>query len=261
MAVLRALYVRFRQLIHEFAKFGIIGVIGLIITNVGYVLLHSHGVGPVTSTTVATIVATIVAYIGNRYWSFRHRERTSVPREGLIFFVLNGIGLLIQDAVVAVNSYVLHLEHHKVAEFLALNIGIGLATIFRFWSYRKFVWRLTPTDDSGTGAVPGTTGAVRPAVGRRPGGPARRRAAVPGRGRGGHAARERAYPGPGRAPRDVFPELAGSCGHPRAWCAVCAPVMRGCVAQCARLSERCSPRPGRQRDAAARGRPWRPGPR
>jgi putative flippase GtrA len=155
VAVLRALYMRFRQLIHEFAKFGIIGVIGLIITNVGYVLLHSHGVGPVTSTTVATIVATIVAYIGNRYWSFRHRERTSVPREGLIFFVLNGIGLLIQDAVVAVNSYVFHLEHHKVAEFLALNIGIGLATIFRVWSYRKFVWRLTPTDDSGTGAVPG----------------------------------------------------------------------------------------------------------
>jgi putative flippase GtrA len=155
VTVLRALYVRFRQIIHEFAKFGIIGVIGLIITNVGYVLLHSHGVGPVTSTTIATIVATIVAYIGNRYWSFAHRERTSVPREGVIFFVLNGIGLVIQDAVVAFNSYVLHLEHHKLAEFLALNIGIALATIFRFWSYRKFVWRLTPTDDSGTGAVPG----------------------------------------------------------------------------------------------------------
>jgi putative flippase GtrA len=153
--VLRALYLRFRQIIHEFAKFGIIGVGGLIITNVGYALLHSNGVGPVTSATIATIVATIVAYIGNRYWSFRHRERTSVPREGLIFVVLNGIGLLIQDAVVAFNSYVLHLEHHKLAEFLALNIGIGLATIFRFWSYRRFVWRLTPTDDSGTGAVPG----------------------------------------------------------------------------------------------------------
>lgn len=146
---------RFRQLIHEFAKFGVIGVIGLIITNVGYALMHSHGVGPVTATTLATIIATIVAYIGNRYWSFAHRERTSVPREGLAFFVLNGIGLLIQDTAVAFNSYVLHLEHHKLAEFLALNIGIAIATIFRFWSYRKFVWRLAPTDGSGTGAVPG----------------------------------------------------------------------------------------------------------
>ena len=152
MTLVRGLYMRFRQIIHEFAKFGIIGVIGLAITNIGYALLHSHGVGPVTSTTIATIIATIVAYFGNRYWSFRHRERTSVPREGTIFFVLNGIGLLIQDAVVAFNSYVLHLEHHKVAEFLALNAGIALATVFRFWSYRRFVWA-APAAGAGTGTA------------------------------------------------------------------------------------------------------------
>jgi putative flippase GtrA len=151
VTVLRALYVRFRQIIHEFAKFGVIGVVGLAITNVGYDLMHTHGVGPVTSTTIATIIATIVAYIGNRYWSFRHRERSSVPREGVIFFVLNGIGLLIQDVVVGFNSYILHLEHHKVAEFLALNTGIAIATVFRFWSYRRFVWH-TP-GDAATAAV------------------------------------------------------------------------------------------------------------
>jgi putative flippase GtrA len=171
-----ALYVRFRQLIHEFAKFGIIGVVGLIITNVGYAVLHSHGVGPVTSTTIATIIATIVAYIGNRYWSFKHRERTSVPREGLLFFVLNAIGLLIQDAVVAFNSYVLHLEHHKLAEFLALNLGIAIATVFRFWSYRKFVWRLAPApaEDAGTGAVPGSGPATPHVNGHSPDRAARR---------------------------------------------------------------------------------------
>ena len=151
MTVVRGLYIRFRQIIHEFAKFGIIGVIGLAITNFGYAMLHSHGVGPVTSTTIATIIATAVAYVGNRYWSFRHRERTSVPREGTIFFVLNGIGLLIQDAVVAFNSYALHKEHDKVAEFLALNAGIALATVFRFWSYRKFVWAAPA--GAGTGAA------------------------------------------------------------------------------------------------------------
>jgi len=157
VAVVRRLYVRFRQIIHEFAKFGIIGAIGLAITNLGYILLHSHGIGPVTSTTIATIVATIVAYFGNRYWSFKHRERTNIPREGTIFFVLNGIGLLIQDAVVAFNSYVLHLEHHKLAEFIALNMGIATATVFRFWSYRRFVW--ADPGDAATAAV-----AVTPSV-------------------------------------------------------------------------------------------------
>jgi putative flippase GtrA len=137
----RTLYERFRQLIHEFAKFGVIGVLGLIITNGVYDVLHNHlGVGPVTSTTIATIVATAVAYVGNRYWSFRHRERTGILRETVIFFVLNGIGLLIQDAAVAFNYYALDMRHNKASGFIALNVGIALATVFRFWSYRRFVW-------------------------------------------------------------------------------------------------------------------------
>ena len=153
MTMVRALYDRFRQIIHEFAKFGVIGVIGLLITNVGYALFHSKfGLGPVSATTVATIIATCVTYVGNRYWSFKHRERTNVAREGIIFFVLNGIGLLIQDAVVAFNYYILGLSGNKLAEFLALNAGIALATLFRFWSYRKFVWA-APSDDGGTKAV------------------------------------------------------------------------------------------------------------
>jgi len=141
VTVVRGLYERFRQLIHEAAKFGVVGVVGVLITNGGYALLHTKfGMGPVSATTVATIVATAVSYVANRYWSFRHRERTSVAREGTIFFVLNGIGLLIQDAVVAFNFYILGFGHNKAAEFIALNAGIALATLFRFWSYRKWVW-------------------------------------------------------------------------------------------------------------------------
>ena len=141
MTVVRELYVRFQRLIHEAAKFGVVGIIGVFITNGGYALLHNtFGLGPVTATTIATIVATAVSYVANRYWSFRHRERTSVAREGMIFFVLNGVGLLIQDAVVAFNFYILGNGHNKAAEFIALNAGIALATLFRFWSYRKWVW-------------------------------------------------------------------------------------------------------------------------
>jgi putative flippase GtrA len=157
VTVARALYDRFRQIIHEFAKFGVIGVIGLLITNIGYAVFHSKfGMGPVSAATVATIIATCVTYVGNRYWSFKHRERTSVAREGTIFFVLNGIGLLIQDAVVAFNYYILGLSGNKLAEFLALNAGIGLATVFRFWSYRKFVWAAKTSDGGTTVAAGGT---------------------------------------------------------------------------------------------------------
>jgi len=117
VTVVRGLYERFRQLIHEAAKFGVVGIVGVLITNGGYALLHTKfGMGPVSATTIATIIATAVSYVANRYWSFRHRERTSVAREGTIFFVLNGIGLLIQDAVVAFNFYILGYGHNKAAE-------------------------------------------------------------------------------------------------------------------------------------------------
>jgi putative flippase GtrA len=154
VTVVRELYVRFQRLIHEAAKFGVVGVVGVFITNGGYALLHNtFGLGPVTSTTIATIVATAVSYVANRYWSFRHRERTSVAREGVIFFILNGVGLLIQDAVVAFNFYILGNGQNKAAEFIALNVGIALATLFRFWSYRKWVWA-APAD----GAEAATSG-------------------------------------------------------------------------------------------------------
>lgn len=158
MNLARTLYERFRQLIHEFAKFGVIGVLGLIITNGVYDVLHNQsGVGPVTSTTIATIVATIVAYIGNRYWSFRHRTRTGILRETVVFFVLNGIGLLIQDAAVGFNYYALDMRHSRAAGFIALNVGIALATLFRFWSYRRFVW-LSPSPEAGAGGQAPTGG-------------------------------------------------------------------------------------------------------
>jgi len=160
VTVVRKLYVRFQRLIHEAAKFGVVGIVGVIITNGLYGLLHNtFGLGPVTATTIATIVATAVSYVANRYWSFRHRERTGVAREGVIFFILNGVGLLIQDAVVAFNFYILSNGQNKAAEFIALNAGIALATLFRFWSYRKWVWA-EPAD----GAEAGTAEHQPPAV-------------------------------------------------------------------------------------------------
>jgi putative flippase GtrA len=137
----RTQHARFRRLAQEFAKFAVIGVAGVFVTNGVYDLLYlHHGVGPVLSATIATVVAAVGTYLGNRYWSFRSRQRASVWREVSVFAVLNGVGLLIQDATVAFNYYLLGLGHNKLAVFCALNLGIALATLFRFWSYRRFVW-------------------------------------------------------------------------------------------------------------------------
>ena len=148
MTLARRLYGQFRHLIHEGAKFLVVGGIGVIVTNAVYSLARHYGMGPISATTVATIVAMVITYAGNRYWSFSSRERAGMAREGVMFIVLNGVGLLIQDAVVAFGAYPLGFKHgHKIEQLIMLNLGIGIATVFRFWSYRKWVWA-APADDT-----------------------------------------------------------------------------------------------------------------
>lgn len=136
----RRLYERFRQLIHEGAKFGVVGFIGFIISDGGTNLLRStFAMGWLTANVIATLVAMVFTYAANRYWTFQHRERTTVGREGFLFFILNGVGLAIQLACLGFTVHVLG-ETGKVPANVGLAIGIVLGTVFRFWSYRKWVW-------------------------------------------------------------------------------------------------------------------------
>jgi putative flippase GtrA len=136
----RRLYERFRMLIHELAKFGIIGIIGIGVNNlISHWMHYSLGTGPTTAAFTGGAVTTIMSYLGNRYWSFRHRERAGVGRETAMFFLLNGVGLAIQSATVAVITYGFGMSS-RVDYAVALNLGIVLGTLFRFWSYRKWVW-------------------------------------------------------------------------------------------------------------------------
>jgi putative flippase GtrA len=135
-----ALYDRSRQLIHELAKFGIIGAVAFVITWGGTNLLHfGLAIGPLTSNTVATVVAATVAFAGNRYWTFRHRAASGLGREYFLFFVLNGVGLLIQLLCIGCTHYTLKLDD-RFSYNAALVVGICLGTLFRFWSYKKWVF-------------------------------------------------------------------------------------------------------------------------
>ncbi len=144
MDLLRDGYTRFRVLIHEVAKFGIVGVLAFLITIIGANVLRSGaGLGPLTSVTIATVVATVFAFLGNKLWAFRHRTGSHLGRESVLFFVFNGIGLLIQLAFVAAVHYGLGLTD-TLSYNVANIIGIGVATIFRLYCYRRWVFIMAP---------------------------------------------------------------------------------------------------------------------
>jgi putative flippase GtrA len=137
---LTGIYQQFRQQIHEGAKFGIVGLAGVVIVIAGADILHFElGLGKYTSLTAATVVATVFSFLGNRYWSFRHRQGSGARHETIMFFVLNAVGLLIQYACLGLVTDVAGLSS-RLWYTVANLIGIGLGTLFRFWSYRKWIW-------------------------------------------------------------------------------------------------------------------------
>lgn len=139
--LVRGLVERFRTLIHELAKFGVVGSISLVLDLVVFnALLIAYPDKPLTAKVVSTLVSATNAFALNRAWSFRHRERTSVRREYALFAVLNAVGLGISLTCLGISRYVLGFESRLADNLAANGVGLVLGTTFRFWSYRRFVW-------------------------------------------------------------------------------------------------------------------------
>ncbi|WP_169731942.1 GtrA family protein [Glycomyces arizonensis] len=97
--------------------------------------------------TTATVIATTFAFFGNRYWTWRDRLGSSAAhRQYLLYFFFNGIGLLISLACLWANSGLAQVWPEYFDTVLAKNlaanvIGVGLASTFRFYAYRTWVFR------------------------------------------------------------------------------------------------------------------------
>ena len=144
VSIVRSLYGRVAHLRHEVAKFGSVGLAAFVIDAglFNYLVtpegsLHKH---PLTAKAVSTAVAATFAYFANRHWTWRHRSRTGLGREYVLFFVVNLIGLGIADSCLAISEYGLH-QHSSLAKNISANvIGLVLATSFRWWAYRRWVF-------------------------------------------------------------------------------------------------------------------------
>lgn len=152
MAGVRAWYRRWQTLIGEAWRFGLVGatnvLINFLLFNVLVVTWFSDS--ELKANVVATAFATTSSYLMNRAWTFRNRKTDRIRREYVLFFLFNGIGLGIELAVMGLVKYGLGLTALWAIN-LAKVAGLGLGTVFRFWTYRTFVFagpRPVPTDAS-----------------------------------------------------------------------------------------------------------------
>lgn len=142
------LWYQLHQLLRESIKFATVGSVGFVVDVVLFnTLLYGAGPlqgNPLGAKTASVLVATIVTFAGNRHWTFRHRSRPGLAREYPMFFFLNGVGLGIALLSLWVSHYVMGFTSPLADNIAANVVGLGLGTLFRFWSYRTFVFPEPP---------------------------------------------------------------------------------------------------------------------
>ncbi|MGW6823661.1 GtrA family protein [Streptomyces sp. NPDC055005] len=139
---------RLRGLAREAARFGAVGGVGVLV-NLGVfnLLRATTDLQVVRASVIAIVVAIGTNYIGFRFFTYRDRsggDGSRPPtRELPLFALFSAIGLVIESGVLYAGTYGLGMDGR-----LATNVfkfaGIGVATVFRFWSYRTWVFKALP---------------------------------------------------------------------------------------------------------------------
>ncbi len=135
----------FSQWLAELFKFGFVGGVAYVVdTGLFNLLVYGPGELLLTHPTLAKVisasVATLVAWIGNRYWTFSGRRSATAGRELVMFVLVNVGGMLVAVATLWFSYYVLGLTSPVAVNISANVVGVALGTIFRYVCYRYWVF-------------------------------------------------------------------------------------------------------------------------
>lgn len=137
---------------HEVTSFGVVGVLATCVDVGLFNVFHAGlGIGPLTAKTLSTAVATLVSYGGSRTWTFAHRSERPVRSELPRFVAMTLVGLLISLAVLGAVRYGLGQTSLLALNVAANVVGLGLAMVWRFWAYRRWVFTGAAVRDDGEG--------------------------------------------------------------------------------------------------------------
>ncbi|MGC9542656.1 GtrA family protein [Streptomyces sp. UG1] len=142
-----ALRQRLDRLVREVAKFGAVGGAGVLVNFLVFNLVrHVTDLQVVRSSVIATAVATFTNYLGYRYFTYRDRDKSRHTTELGLFLLFSAVGLVIENGVLYAATYGFGWDSPLQSNIFKF-LGIGIATLFRFWSYRTWVFRALPVEE------------------------------------------------------------------------------------------------------------------
>ncbi len=128
-----------RRLWRELLGFGAVGIVGYIADAIVINLLY-HRVPSVLASAIAISVSTVIAYLGNRLWTFRRRDRRETGAEFGLFALVSVGGFLITVGCVWFTEHAIGANSRLAVNLAQLGAGQVLGTLFRFWACHRFVF-------------------------------------------------------------------------------------------------------------------------
>ncbi|MEU4064363.1 GtrA family protein [Streptomyces wedmorensis] len=150
-----------RNIWREVAAFGVVGALAFVVETASFNLLIFGspasgggvlGSAPVVASVVATLLAMVVSWVGNRYWTYRDRRGAVDRRELTLFVGVNLVGMAVTALPVYVSHELLGLGS-PFSDNAARLVGWAAATLLRFVAYRSLVFTRPGEDPT---HVPGT---------------------------------------------------------------------------------------------------------
>ncbi|MBT2484989.1 MULTISPECIES: GtrA family protein [unclassified Microbacterium] len=137
---------RLRRLAGVGSRFLVVGAVSTLIEiGVFNLLVFVWGWDVVAAKVVASLVALVNAYIGNREWTFRHRDRRGRTAEVALFLATNAVCTVIGAVLVWVGVEAVASVLEREPGALAVNVvnlaSIVIVVLLRFVLYHSIVFR------------------------------------------------------------------------------------------------------------------------
>lgn len=125
----------------EIVRFAVTGLTAYLTDVVVFnILLLGAGLPATWAKVLSSVVAIAVAFAGSRYYTWRNRRSQSPWREYVLFVLFSALAAGIQLACLVVSQELLGMRSPLADNVSANVVGMALATLFRFVTFRTYVF-------------------------------------------------------------------------------------------------------------------------
>ena len=147
----------------ELGRFAVVGAAAYGTDVAVFNVLRLAGTAPVGAKIVSSVLAVAVAFTGSRWWTWPDRSGPGLARQSVLFVLFSVLGAGLQLLCLVVSRDLLGLRSALSDNVSANVVGMALATAFRFWTFRTFVFTPDPEPlrPAGGGTAAPARGAAR----------------------------------------------------------------------------------------------------